>query len=224
MQKHKKYGHVGVSGSGLPKAGETTACTAASTSTKGATKPAAKAAAATSVAKRAARRAAPAMPATPKAAKAAKAAKPSPSPSLSVATAATAVAVAPAKPAAGKSVAGKPTRKSAPAPPAAALSAAAPPSAAPPSAAPPAALLERHRKLELRIQKLVAKGEAEIEPEGAELSVEALVVDGLVWGEYRGDKVWYPGQVVRRDGQLLVQFDDGETDHELSERRWRCRR
>ena len=229
MQKHKKYGHVGVSGSGLPKAGETTACTAASTSTKGATKPAAKAAAATSVAKRAARRAAPAMPATPKAAKAAKAAKPSPSPSPSVATAATAVAVAPAKPAAGKSVAGKsaatkPTRKSAPAPPAAALPAAAPPSAAPPSAAPPAALLERHRKLELRIQKLVAKGEAEIEPEGAELSVEALVVDGLVWGEYRGDKVWYPGQVVRRDGQLLVQFDDGETDHELSERRWRCRR
>eukprot|EP00964_Phaeocystis_antarctica_P147502 scaffold114123_cov48-Phaeocystis_antarctica.AAC.1 len=188
MQKHKKYGHVGVSGSGLPKAGETTACTAASTSTKGATKPAAKAAAAkaaaaTSVAKRAAKRTAPATPATPKAAKAAKAAKPSPSPSPAVATTATAVAVAPAKPAAGKSVGGKsaatkPTRKRAPAPSA----------AAPPAAAPPAALLERHRKLELRIQKLVAKGEAEIEPEGAELSVEALVVDALVWGEYRGDK------------------------------------
>ena len=107
----------------------------------------------------------------------------------------------------------------------------APPAAAPPAAAPPAALLERHRKsatagskLDLRIQRLVAKGEAEIEPEGAELSAEALVVDGLVWGEYRGDKVWYPGQVVRRDGQLLVQFDDGETDHQLTERRWRSRR
>jgi len=237
MQKHKKYGHVGVSGSGLPKAGESTACTAASTSTKGATKPAAKAAAAkpatakpatakpaaTSVAKRAAKRATPATPATPKVAKAA---KPSPSPSPSVASAATAVAVAPAKPAVGKSVAGKsatakPTRKSTPAPPA----------AAPPAAAPPAALLERHRKsatagskLDLRIQRLVAKGEAEIEPKGAELSAEALVVDGLVWGEYRGDKVWYPGQVVRRDCQLLVQFDDGETDHQLTERRWRSRR
>ena len=43
-----------------------------------------------------------------------------------------------------------------------------------------------------------------------------------VWGWFRGDRVWYAGEVRRTDdGATYVHFDDGDEDRIIAGREWR---
>ena len=74
-----------------------------------------------------------------------------------------------------------------------------------------------------RIQKLLESGEASVDPTGDELKAKELREGMLVWGEFKYDRVWYPGTVRPGTSGPFVDFDDGELDSELEGRRWRQR-
>ena len=80
--------------------------------------------------------------------------------------------------------------------------------------------------LHVAVKRKVKNGEAAINPDGDPLMVTDMQMDQLVWGEFEGDHVWYPGQVVADEqGRMMVRFDDGDEDkHEgLEQREWRHR-
>ena len=92
---------------------------------------------------------------------------------------------------------------------------------------PAAAVAKRLSKgLSRRIQVLVTKGQAALDPPGNELHFGVVQTMGLqhgdrLWGEFRGDGVWYLGTLRCKGDEYDVLFDDGDVDDELKGRRWR---
>ncbi len=72
----------------------------------------------------------------------------------------------------------------------------------------------KKKRLKKDIRQKVDQGEATIDPPGQDILRAAELTPGMrVWGEYKVDKVWYPGAIVHTEEDGLgVEFDDGDFD------------
>ena len=72
------------------------------------------------------------------------------------------------------------------------------------------------------VRKKVDKGWAAYDPDGDSVEAHQLQPGDEVWGEWKGDRVWYKGTVTGTGTATSIQYDDGEEEDmaKATGRRW----